>query len=162
MLSNTWQWPRVTEHAQFSSTHSSTRYYRYSIPNYLVSYRSGNFWYRPSLELERTFYYVPCPLIDRAPRNDATSLTMYTTHTHASDYNICILYTLNPVKRDGPTGHKNSSVAGCRAIAYKNNIIVLCKICAIASSFLKQTHTHIVSNVVLGNNSVYYCINCIA
>ena len=49
MLSNTWLWPRVTEHAQFSSTHSSTRYYRYLIPNYLVSYRNGNFWYRPSL-----------------------------------------------------------------------------------------------------------------
>ena len=32
---------------------------------------------------EREFFYAPRPLIDRAPRNDATSLTTYTTHTRA-------------------------------------------------------------------------------
>ena len=44
-------------------------------------------------------------LIDRAPGNDTTSLTTYTTHTRASGHYI---YTLNPVEnnhRDGPTGH---------------------------------------------------------
>ena len=58
------------------------------------------------------FVYAPRPLIDRAPGNDATSLTTYTTHSRASDTNIYIyyIYTLNPVEsnyRDGPTGHKN-------------------------------------------------------
>ena len=43
-----------------------------------------------SKSLERAFFYVPRPLIDRAPRNDATSLTMYTTHSRASDTNIYI------------------------------------------------------------------------
>ena len=60
--------------------------------------------------LEHVFFYVPRPLIDRAPGNDATSLTTYTTHSRASDTNIYIIYTLNPVEsnyRDGPTGHKN-------------------------------------------------------
>ena len=40
--------------------------------------------------LSACFFYMPCPLIDQAPLNDATSLTMYmyTTHTHASDTNI--------------------------------------------------------------------------
>ena len=33
---------------------------------------------------------MPRPLIDRAPQNDATSLTTYTMHTHASDTNIYI------------------------------------------------------------------------
>ena len=38
--------------------------------------------------VERAFFYAPRPLIDRAPpRNDVTSLTTYTTHTHVSDTN---------------------------------------------------------------------------
>ena len=41
-------------------------------------------------------------------RNHTTSLTTYTTHTHASDTNIYI-YSLKPWEsnyRDGPMGHK--------------------------------------------------------
>ena len=38
-------------------------------------------------ELERAFYYVPQPLT-KAPGNDATSLTTYTTHTRVSDTSI--------------------------------------------------------------------------
>ena len=58
------------------------------------------------------FYYVPHPLIDRTPGNDATSLTTYTTHTRASGHkNINIyIYSSNPWEsnhRDGPTGHNN-------------------------------------------------------
>ena len=43
-----------------------------------------------SKSLERAFFYVPRPLIDQAPGNDATSLTTYTTHSRASDTNIYI------------------------------------------------------------------------
>ena len=68
---------------------------------------------------------MPLPLIDRAPGNDVTSLTTYTTHTRVSKTNIYrIIYiyiytyiyiyiclcTLNPVEsnhRNGPTAHKN-------------------------------------------------------
>ena len=45
---------------------------------------------RYSVDLERAFYYVPRPLIDRALRNDVTYLTTYTMHTHASDTRIYI------------------------------------------------------------------------
>ena len=38
--------------------------------------------------LKRTFFYAPDPLIDQVPRNDATSLTTYTTHPHAFDTKI--------------------------------------------------------------------------
>ena len=59
----------------------------------------------------RAFYYAPHPLIDQAPGNDITSLTMYTTHTRVSDMRIYIyIYSSNPWEsnhRDGPTGHKN-------------------------------------------------------
>ena len=78
--------------------------------------------------LKRAFFYGPCPLIDRAPRNDATSLTTYTTHSRASDtrkyiyiiilyiiiYNYIYIYTLSNY-RDGPTSHKNS----CRQNAHE-------------------------------------------
>ena len=37
---------------------------------------------------------MPRPLIDRAPGNDATSLTMYTTHSRASDTNIYNSYII--------------------------------------------------------------------
>ena len=43
-----------------------------------------------SKSLERAFFYAPRSLIDRAPGNDATSLTTYTTHSRASDTNIII------------------------------------------------------------------------
>ena len=43
-----------------------------------------------SLPASRMFFYAPCPLIDRAPQNDTTSLTTYTTHTQISDANINI------------------------------------------------------------------------
>ena len=57
-------------------------------------------------------FYAPRPLIDRAPGNDATSLTTYTTHSRASDTRF------NPVEsnyRDGPTGHKKYiiTIIGC-------------------------------------------------
>ena len=38
------------------------------------------------------FYYAPHPLIDRAPGNDITFLTTYTTHTHASGHNNIYIY----------------------------------------------------------------------
>ena len=72
-----------------------------------------------SVEIERAFYYAPHPLIDRAPRDDATSLTTYTTDARTSDTNIYIYiiiyiyiykHTSNPWEsnhRDGRTGHKN-------------------------------------------------------
>ena len=63
------------------------------------------------LLVKRAFFYAPRPLIDRAPRNDATSLTTYTTHTRASGHKHINIYTLNPVEsnyRDGPTGHKKT------------------------------------------------------
>ena len=70
-----------------------------------------------SVELERAFFYAPHPLIDRAPRNDVTSLITYTTHTRVSGhkhiYNYIYIYTLNPVEsnhRDGPTGHNNITI----------------------------------------------------
>ena len=47
-------------------------------------------------ELKRGFYYVPRPLIDQAPQNDATSLTKYTMHTRASwtqEYKYIRIYT---------------------------------------------------------------------
>ena len=40
-------------------------------------------------------------LIDRAPGNDVTSLSTYTTHSRAS---------VNPVESNGPTGHKNAMI----------------------------------------------------
>ena len=40
------------------------------------------------------FFYAPRPLIDRAPGNDVTSLTTYTTHTRVGDTNIYI-YNIN-------------------------------------------------------------------
>ena len=47
------------------------------------------------------------------PQNDATSLTTYTTHTHASDTRIYIyIHCSNPWEsnhRDGPMGHENLS-----------------------------------------------------
>ena len=43
-----------------------------------------------SKSLERALFYAPRPLIDQAPRNDATPLTTYTTHSSASDTNIYI------------------------------------------------------------------------
>ena len=43
-----------------------------------------------SVEPVHMFYYVPHSLINRAPWNDAASLTTYTTHTHASDTRIYI------------------------------------------------------------------------
>ena len=58
-----------------------------------------------SLYLERAFFYVPRPLIDGAPRNDALSLTTYTMHIRTS------IYSSKPWEsnyRDGPTGHKNN------------------------------------------------------
>ena len=66
-----------------------------------------------SKSLERAFFYAPRPLIDRAPGNDATSLTTYTTHSQlvtqvTQTYIYIYIYTLNPVEsnyRDGPTGH---------------------------------------------------------
>ena len=62
-----------------------------------------------SVELERAFYYAPCPLIDQAPGNDATSLTMYTTHTRTSDTRKYIyIYTLNPVESNYRDGHNNT------------------------------------------------------
>ena len=59
-----------------------------------VSYKHSS-W---SVELERAFIYVPRPLIDRAPENDVTSLTMYTTHTRVSETNIytCIYIYIKP------------------------------------------------------------------
>ena len=63
------------------------------------------------IELKHTIYFPPYPLIDWAPQNNATSLTMYTTHSHACDTRIW--YTLNPVKnnhRNGPASHKNISL----------------------------------------------------
>ena len=49
-----------------------------------------------SKSLERAFLYAPRPLIDRAPENDATSLTTYTTHSRASDTNIYMYRLLHP------------------------------------------------------------------
>ena len=44
-----------------------------------------------SVDLEHTFYYTLRPLIDRAPQNNATSLTTYTMHAHISDTRIYII-----------------------------------------------------------------------
>ena len=56
-------------------------------------------WSVLTLKLECAFFYVPCPLIDWAPRNDTTSLTTYTTHTRTSDTNIYIyIYSLNSLE----------------------------------------------------------------
>ena len=38
-----------------------------------------------AIEIDRAFFYAPRPLIDRAPGNDVTSLTTYTTHTRVGD-----------------------------------------------------------------------------
>ena len=64
--------------------------------------------------------YMPHPLIDRAPRNDATFLTTYTAHTDVSDTSIYI-YTLNPVEsnyRDYPVGHKKSYISDDEQYSY--------------------------------------------
>ena len=72
-----------------------------------------------SVELEHAFYYVPHLLTDRAPQNDATSLT-------SNQYIVaCVTqeYTLNHVESnhsDGPVGHNN-----CEILVY---IIVFCYI----------------------------------
>ena len=57
-----------------------------------VSYKQLSFGW--SAELKHTFYYMPCPLINQTPWNDATSLTTYTTHCHVCDTHThtCILY----------------------------------------------------------------------
>ena len=47
-----------------------------------------------SVELDRAFFYAPRPLIDRAPGNDVTSLTTYTTHTRVGDTRIYIIYNI--------------------------------------------------------------------
>ena len=46
-----------------------------------------------TVELDRAFFYAPRPLIDRAPGNDVTSLTTYTTHTRVGDTRIYIVRT---------------------------------------------------------------------
>ena len=85
--------------------------------------------YSPDLsKLERAFFYVPHPLIDRASGNDATSLTTYTTHTRASGHKkIYIVRTRGKAiigmalraiiieKMDDLHVHKLSDVANLRA-----------------------------------------------
>ena len=83
----------------------SSNQYRIVLEIYGIAH---HYW---CVELDRAFFYAPRPLIDRAPGNDVTSLTTYTTHTRVGDTNIYIYkHTSNPWEsnhRDGPTGHKN-------------------------------------------------------
>ena len=55
-----------------------------------IDTQSQTTWYRIEMETSGithhyAFYYAPRPLIDRAPRNNVTSLTTYTTHTCVGD-----------------------------------------------------------------------------
>ena len=100
--------------------------------SFYVSYTV--FFLLGSVELDRAFFYVPRPLIDRAPGNDVTSLTTYTTHTRVGDTRIYIyIYSSNPWEsnhRDGPMGHNNNinkSTYLLRVIIVESIIIYYCE-----------------------------------
>ena len=57
-----------------------------SVPRPFPRMQSGR---HRQTKLKRVFFYVPRPLIDQTPGNDATSLT---THNCASDTNIIYIY----------------------------------------------------------------------
>ena len=59
------------------------------------------------------FFYAPRSLIDQAPGNDVTSLTMYTTHTRISGYKHINVYSLNPWESNHRDDHNNVPSGGC-------------------------------------------------
>ena len=50
----------------------------------VLGIKPNSFFMVSNITIKRAFNYAPRPLINRAPRNDAISLTTYTTHTHAT------------------------------------------------------------------------------